>query len=382
MVATQDDAAFMWPLITHLSPNHNAGESSLESWTPIEIGLREHDRLAQRALIMHPLRCIRHETHVSDEFFQRTLDSLLAHIAILTEDGTIVAVNSAWNEFARSNQLDHRHWGPGANYLEVCRYATGECAEEAPAMVEGIEAVIGRKQSHFYLEYPCHSPIAQRWFGVRATRFEESGRVFAVVAHENITQRVIAEQRVLEASRLLELQATTDALTGIGNRRSLDERLDCEWKRHERAGRPLSVLLLDVDCFKLFNDTRGHLAGDECLKKIALAVQSGFDRAVDFVARYGGEEFAVILPETAEPGAMKVCERILAAVRGLAIPHAATRARSGVVTVSIGSATTVPTPSSSPFELLHRADTALYDAKRQGRDCAISDTARGFVPAV
>ena len=99
-------------------------------------------------------------------------------------------------------------------------------------------------------------------------------------------------------------------LTGIGNRRSYDERMDWEWKRHERASLPLSVLLLDVDCFKQFNDSQGHLAGDVCLRKIALAIQSGIDRAGDFVARYGGEEFAAILPETTEEGCLKVSERI------------------------------------------------------------------------
>ena len=186
---------------------------------------------------------------------------------------------------------------------------------------------------------------------------------------------------MLETSRQLELQATTDALTGIGNRRSFNERIDWEWKRHERARLRLSVLLLDVDCFKQFNDCYGHLAGDECLRKIAWAIRSGIDRATDFVARYGGEEFAVILPETTERGAVTVCERILCAVRGLSIPHVPTRVPSRIVTLSIGCATIVPGPSSSAFELLHRADTALYNAKSQGRDCAMSNTAMDLVAA-
>jgi len=230
-------------------------------------------------------------------------------------------------------------------------------------MAQGIADVISQVRSDFYLEYPCHSPTEQRWFSVRATRFEEGDRVYVVVAHDNITKRVVAEMRVLETNRLLELQATTDALTGIGNRRSYDERIDWEWKRHERASLPLSVLLLDVDCFKQFNDSHGHLAGDECLKAISRAIRSGLERASDFVARYGGEEFAVILPETTEEGCLRVGERIRTAVRELAISHGASKVQSGIVSVSIGCATTFPSQLNSSFELLHRADTALYAAK-------------------
>lgn len=324
--------------------------------------------------MMHPIWPVRNERSFSSEFCQRTLDALLAHIAILTDDGTIVAVNAAWNCFAMSNQLDARQWGPGANYLQVCTLATGECAEEAPAMAAGIKQVITGERSDFYLEYPCHSPTEKRWFSVRATRFDEAGKVFVVVAHDNITPRVTAEMRLLEANRLLEMQATTDALTGIGNRRAFDERMDWEWSRHERGGLPISLLLLDVDCFKQFNDTQGHLAGDECLKAIARALRSGLDRGGDFVARYGGEEFVAILPETGEEGALKLSERILAAVRDLSIPHAATRVPSGIVTVSIGCATTVPNSTSTLSELAHRSDAALYAAKNRGRNCVMSNT--------
>jgi len=331
---------------------------------------------------MNEVRPVRNTRFFSSEFCQRTLDALLAHIAILKDDGTIVAVNAAWNRFARINQLDYRQWGPGANYLRVCSQATGECAQEAPAMAAGIKDVISKKRADFYLEYPCHAPTKKRWFSVRVTRFEEAGSVFVVVAHDNITQRVSAELRLLEANRTLELQATTDPLTGIGNRRFFDERMDWEWKRHERARLPISVLLLDVDCFKEFNDCQGPFAGDECLKAIARVFKSAAYRAGDTVARYGREEFAGILPETPEAGALIVSERIVLAVRDLAIPHPATNMPSGIVTVSIGCATAIPCSSLSPFELLHRADAALYAAKSRGGDCVMSNTTLDCVAAV
>ena len=156
----------------------------------------------------------------------------------------------------------------------------------------------------FAMEYPCHSPIEQRWFTVRVTQFVLRGEVHIVVTHDNITERKLAEMRLQRANRLLEEQATTDVLTGVGNRRLFDQALLREWRRHRRSGRPLSMLLLDIDEFKKFNDTSGHLAGDDCLREVAETIQTAVGRPGDFVARYGGEEFAVILPETDAPGAL------------------------------------------------------------------------------
>ena len=194
-----------------------------------------------------------------------------------------------------------------------------------------------------------------------------------VVYHDDITQRKLAEIGLQMANDLLELQATTDPLTRIANRRSFDDHLEREWRRHERALAPFSAAMIDVDCFKEFNDSQGHLAGDDCLRSIAQTIKKTLRRPGDVVARYGGDEFSVILPATDEAGAKAVGERILESVRDLSIPHPASRVERRIVTVSLGCATIVPPRSSSPSLLLHQADLALYEAKRQGRDRLLND---------
>lgn len=182
----------------------------------------------------------------------------------------------------------------------------------------------------------------------------------------------ITRERVLQrqsANDLQELQrlALVDSLTSLPNRRSLDQNLSHEWKRAAREGDPMSALLLDIDCFKAFNDTYGHLAGDDCLKEVARTVQTASQRPADLTARYGGEEFAVLLPSTGQEGAITVAERIRRAVQHLNIHHK-TSDIANIVTVSAGVATLVPSPDVSPLELIHKADKALYQAKRRGRN--------------
>jgi diguanylate cyclase (GGDEF)-like protein len=304
----------------------------------------------------------------NSEFFQKTLDCLRSHMAILKDDGTIIAVNATWNKFAVSNGLAEKFCGPGANYLRSCDQATGDCSDEAKIVADGIRDVIANRREHFYLEYPCHSPSEKRWFSVRVTRFEIDHSVRIVVTHDNITQRRLAEFEVRESNRLLGLIAATDGLTGIANRRSFDGVFELEWKRHERMRTPLSVAILDVDCFKQFNDEYGHLTGDDCLKAVAQTLQTVAGRAGDFVARYGGEEFAIILPNSEATGAAVVLEEVLLSIRRLAIPHTSSKVSRGVVTVSIGCATAIPTENDSDADLLSRADHALYEAKGKGRD--------------
>jgi diguanylate cyclase (GGDEF)-like protein len=314
------------------------------------------------------------------EFFQKTLDSLRSHIAVLEEDGTIIAVNSAWNNFASANGLAEQFCGIGANYLRSCDQATGECSEEAAAVATGIRDVVAKRRGYFYREYPCHSSSELRWFSVRITRFEIDAALCVVVTHDNITQRQLAEFKLQEVNRLLELQAVTDGLTGIANRRSFDRMLAQEWKRHERTQSPLSLAMLDVDCFKQYNDQYGHLAGDDCLKAVAQAMQANMRRAGDFVARYGGEEFAVILPNTDMAQAATVLKNALGSVRKLAISHPSSKVVRGIVTMSIGCATVIPSQHDSFSDFLHRADQALYEAKAKGRDQLVFFEPQNRVP--
>ncbi len=309
-----------------------------------------------------------HAPSASREFFQKTLDSLRAHIAILEGDGSIVAVNATWDHFARSNGLVGDFCGPGANYLRACDNAKGACSEEAEQVADGIRDVVAGRREDFSLEYPCHSPTERRWFSVRVTRFEIGGETRVVVTHDNITGRKLAELQVLEANRLLALQASTDGLTGLANRRAFDRAIELEWKAHGRARSPLTVALLDVDCFKQYNDHEGHLAGDECLRAVARAIGSSLRRDGDLAARYGGEEIAVILPHTRAEDAADILRGVLSGVRALAIPHPSSKVDRGIVTVSAGTATTIPRGDAPFAPFLDRADRALYEAKSLGRD--------------
>jgi diguanylate cyclase (GGDEF)-like protein len=163
-------------------------------------------------------------------------------------------------------------------------------------------------------------------------------------------------------------KARIDSLTQIANRRCFDEYLLQEWTRHARMEKPLSLLLCDVDHFKLYNDSQGHQAGDECLKTVARAISQCY-RSGDLVARYGGEEFAVVLPQTSRPGAVLVAERVRTAVAAAALPHPQSSV-CGHVTVSVGVGCAIPQPLGprDARALIDEADRHLYLAKHLGRN--------------
>ena len=158
-----------------------------------------------------------------------------------------------------------------------------------------------------------------------------------------------------------------DGLTGIPNRRALDEALEREWRRGTRSLKPLSLLMIDIDHFKAYNDSCGHLTGDDCLRSFAQCLKIPLGRAADFVGRYGGEEFLAILPETDEKGAMIVAREIQEGLAELAIPHPASPLGT-TVTASIGIATAVANREHEYSWLLQMADNALYQAKQEGRN--------------
>lgn len=192
--------------------------------------------------------------------------------------------------------------------------------------------------------------------------------------------RVRSQLRVKRMADELRSNASTDALTGIANRRRFDETLEREWLRARRARDPLALVLVDIDFFKLYNDHYGHPAGDDCLRRVARALSAGCMRPADTVARYGGEEFALVLPHTPTLGAEHVARRLLDAVEGLSIPHAGSTVAE-VVTISAGIACyaeesgTFPeagadTPGAAEGAiraLIDAADAGLYAAKRAGR---------------
>ncbi|WP_144140212.1 sensor domain-containing diguanylate cyclase [Paraburkholderia sp. BCC1884] len=177
----------------------------------------------------------------------------------------------------------------------------------------------------------------------------------------------------LHAQAALVRLAATDPLTGLSNRRVLDSRLDEEWRRARRTRQPLSVLFIDVDHFKRFNDTYGHASGDEALIAVTECITAVVRRSIDVVARYGGEEFAVVLPETSVEGALQVAEKIRRRVQNQSI--AQSDGEKTAVTVSIGCATSVPADGVNVLDLLAAADRQLYAAKAAGRN-QVSSTAR------
>ena len=203
-----------------------------------------------------------------------------------------------------------------------------------------------------------------RWLHIRTTPTRDGG---ATVVVSDITNVKRAEHRLMALTEQLKLMATTDALTGLVNRRGFDDQLADEVLRASRNRQPLSLIMIDIDRFKAYNDRYGHQAGDECLKLVAATLRVGVRRPADIAARYGGEEMALILPETDQEGAYELAEKLRLAIRGLDIAH--TGSERGVVTVSLGVATLGQgVPAGSAAELIRRADGALYIAKDAGRD--------------
>lgn len=179
-----------------------------------------------------------------------------------------------------------------------------------------------------------------------------------------------AQATLEETTQRYVLLSELDALTSLANRRKFDDFLDREWRRGVRNQQDLSLLLVDVDYFKLFNDTYGHGTGDDCLRAVAEVISGAARRPGDLAARIGGEEFAVLLCDTAAEGAMIVARQIHAAIEQLAIDHETTRVHGADnVTVSVGVVTMTPDPSNGPNLLFYRADEALYAAKQDGRNC-------------
>jgi len=175
-----------------------------------------------------------------------------------------------------------------------------------------------------------------------------------------------SEERYRDLARSMEALAAEDPLTGVANRRLFDRTMLREWHRAKRSGSHVSLLLVDVDRFKAFNELYGQLPGDNCLRSVAGIAAENSRRASDLVARFGGDEFAVILPETPAAGALEIAERLRSNVARSAMGHAGNLA--GVVTVSVGCATMMPSKGAGASDLITAAEAALYGAKQGGRN--------------
>lgn len=306
------------------------------------------------------------------------LDALAAQIAVLDSRGRVVAVNERWKRFAQENGGDAVRGYVGADYLAACECARQAGDAVAGRVVEALREMLGGTRRYFSIEYPCHSPGERRWFVAHLSRFTHDGETFVVTAHDDITARMQAEERLERANAELDainrelqqvlereqLKARTDDLTGLGNRRHFFEVAEPLFAVARRYRTPLSVCMLDIDRFKRINDQLGHLGGDEVLRQVARTAAAK-SREADVIARYGGEEFVLALPNTTAEGAFAAAENIR---ESIAANRESWEGAEIAVTVSAGVAQ-VRAEDDSLDALIGRADQALYAAKEAGRNC-------------
>lgn len=305
-------------------------------------------------------------------FVGQLMESLTVPVFVLGTDGRVVIWNRACEKLTGVSSPEvlgtSEHWRSFYEQYrptladQVLEARQGEaCARRPHAASCAACAGDGGCPLGLSVESWCDMPRAgrRRYLAADANPiFDGAGQLSAVVE----TLRDLTDEKMAQVA--LEQLATRDGLTGLANRRCFDDTLHAEWARAQRQKQPLSLLMVDVDNFKAYNDAHGHLGGDECLKRVARAVASEM-RANDLVARYGGEEFAVILPNQSLKGAAIVAERIRSRVEQLQLPC---RFTSGHVTVSIGAATALAGPDTQSSQLVAIADAALYRAKHLGRN--------------
>lgn len=297
-----------------------------------------------------------------EQLLERTLylDSILQS----TGDTMIIALDTTFRvkylnamaERVLDTSVDKAH---GQRITDLVNGVRREHFEQA------MRAVSPGRGHSFQFNYELDK--STHYFEATLSEIQHRGHLagFLLVAHDATDSKMLEE-----TLRNLSYQ---DGLTGIANRRRFDEKLEQEWRRTTREHQPISLVMIDIDFFKNYNDLYGHPAGDECLKKIAYVLMESVSRPGDIAARYGGEEFAVILPNTSPPGARKLAEQIRAQVEAMELPHA-NSVTSPWVTVSAGVATRIPTSDEDFTTLLEGADRALYLAKQQGRNRVIVDS--------
>lgn len=296
-------------------------------------------------------------------FFGRFDVGKQGSITLIHKDGTLLS-RYPYSERAIGADLSNE---------PAFREGKGSGSYEYVSPIDGMVRMGGYHRNHIFpvgvLSSVGRDEALAGWNQEFAFRIIVIGPLVATIAVLGWILSVELRRRE-EVEAELSVLAVTDGLTGLANRRMFDKQLETEWVRASRERSPVSLLLVDVDQFKAYNDIYGHQAGDECLRTIARTIASAARRPGDLVARYGGEELVVLLPDLDEAGAAAVAEEIRAKVEALRVQHEAS-APSRVLTVSIGSATHVPTLDRSrigPTHLITLADAALYRAKQDGRN--------------
>ena len=299
-------------------------------------------------------------TSVSLSFFQQLFDRVQARsggvISLIADDGTILA---------RSPPV-----GPdvmeGQNLGRVRRGSSDDHSSRSLSYNSTIDGVRRRGSYDHLSHFPVSTLVSQsEWDIQRSWRIELA--THAIILGCVMMVLLLLGKHAMAASRMLATQAMHDGLTGLPNRRAFDETIEREVRRMARSGQPLSVILIDIDHFKDYNDCFGHPAGDQCLRMVAHTIQGCLRRFGEFAARYGGEEIAVLLPGLDAADAFALAETMRLAVRSVAVPQASSLG--GVVTFSAGVATWASWQTGKDSQALVRiADAALYAAKAAGRD--------------
>lgn len=316
-------------------------------------------------LITHN-RDITESTQLEEKYeqSQRRLGQALANmadgLAMFDRQARIIVCNPQYAAlFPKTKELRVA----GADLHDILRAGVASGEEMVPPGVE-TEAWIEAKCGALRVSADSDIELGDgRWLEARV-RPSEDGTSLTVISE--ITAAKKAEVALVEVNARLDALAKTDGLTGLMNRRAFDETLAGECARSARTSAPISLLMIDVDRFKAFNDTYGHPAGDEALRAISQCLTTTLKRPADIAARYGGEELVALLPDTTNEGAARLGEEFRVAVRDLRIRH--TGSEKGCVTVSIGIATSDRAATKKATDLVRHADEALYNAKASGRD--------------
>lgn len=290
------------------------------------------------------------------------IDSLEDQIAVIDQTGMIVDVNAAWQQFGVDNGLSAEFASVGGNYLDVLRASSVSGDSLAAKAAQGISEVLNGKRASFYLEYPCHSPEKKRWFLMRVVSLKGGEGSLFVISHHNITERKLAEEKV-------EYLALHDPLTSLANRRHFNVTLSNEIRRSVRNESALSLIVIDIDNFKDYNDQLGHLAGDECLIRVGQVLRAYSHRAGDLAARLGGDELALILGGTHGGEAREIADAIHKTVYDLGMVYGGSKR----ITISVGVVSAIPHMDQGEDFLLEEADKALYRAKSAGRNCVVHE---------
>ncbi|MBT9511705.1 MAG: PAS-domain containing protein [Acidovorax sp.] len=295
------------------------------------------------------------------ELLQDAVESLPEGFALFDADDRLVVCNA---QYRRLYPISAPMIVPGNTFEQIARFGA-EHGQYLDAVGNQEAWVAQRVADHRAANHAVLQRLPEgRWLQADERRTPQGG---IAGVRTDVTQLVRKEQELAAANAKLALLSTTDGVTGIGNRRRFDDRLTAEWMRCGRHHLPLAAILIDIDHFKLYNDHYGHLAGDECLRRVAQLLQSNIRRADEVAARYGGEEFVLLLPDTPLADAVTVAQRCMESLRTAALAHLRSPT-APVITLSMGIASVVPHPETGSDTLVQAADAALYRAKYGGRN--------------